>query len=407
MPADTVRARVNPLVLRWARQSMNYRIEDISRSTGVPPDVVEQWEHGDEMPTFRQLRLLANKVKRPLAALFLPEPPQEPPLPRDFRRLPGPDLGRFQPDTILAIRKARRIMEQASELAEALNEELPDPIPSVSLRDSVEQIAYEARLDLGVSVEEQMEWPSERKALQYWRDALSRKGVLALQVSMPREDARGFSLTGRRFSVIAVTSREEEPYVSRIFSLFHEYAHLCLRRPGVSNRGELEEEEGHGPRARVEAYCNRFAAAFLVPSADRAVADKLKTTSLLCRNALKVGQEDQCDRAIRETAHWFRVSKDVLLLRLKELGLLNPRLYEAVRTRWDEEYHRRARKKSGGPRRPDVTCLTERGRHFVSMVLAALDSGYLTMGDARDYLSVPAHYLGSVRERLASHGSYE
>ncbi len=59
MSADSVRAKVNPAVLRWARQSMNYPIDEISRSTGVPADVVERWECGDKMPTLRQLGLLA------------------------------------------------------------------------------------------------------------------------------------------------------------------------------------------------------------------------------------------------------------------------------------------------------------------------------------------------------------
>jgi hypothetical protein len=55
-----------------------------------------------------QARILAAYFKRPLAAFLLAEPPPEPPLPRDFRTLPhGKD--RFERDTRLAIRKARRL----------------------------------------------------------------------------------------------------------------------------------------------------------------------------------------------------------------------------------------------------------------------------------------------------------
>jgi Zn-dependent peptidase ImmA (M78 family) len=41
-----------------------------------------------------------------------------------------------------------------------------------------------------------------------------------------------------------------------VYTLIREYAHLLIRRPGISDQN---------PRNPVEAFCNRFEAAFLMP----------------------------------------------------------------------------------------------------------------------------------------------
>ena len=58
--------------------------------------------------------------------------------------------------------------------------------------------------------------------------------------------------------VVVVNQREVDQ--AKIFTLFHEYAHLILRRQGIC----LEREDVD--KRAIESWCNEFAAMFLVPS---------------------------------------------------------------------------------------------------------------------------------------------
>ena len=82
-------AHVTPEVLRWARESIGFEVEDAAARIRVPPEKLEGAESGDVLLTLRQAERAADVYDRPLAALFLPEPPEEEPQEAQFRRLPG------------------------------------------------------------------------------------------------------------------------------------------------------------------------------------------------------------------------------------------------------------------------------------------------------------------------------
>jgi transcriptional regulator with XRE-family HTH domain len=64
----TTSAHVTPEVLRWARESIGYELEDAASRIGVKPEELEGAEAGDLMLTLRQAERAANVYDRPLAA---------------------------------------------------------------------------------------------------------------------------------------------------------------------------------------------------------------------------------------------------------------------------------------------------------------------------------------------------
>jgi Zn-dependent peptidase ImmA (M78 family)/transcriptional regulator with XRE-family HTH domain len=383
------RVDLNPALLVWARESAGLSFADIARSVQVDPEVIEAWEKGEQQPTFRQLKLLANKVKRPLAALFLPTPPSEPPLPEDFRTLPGTTPNRFAPETLLAFRHARNIQQNTIELMETLGESPNVQVPGCSLNDNPEHFATEVRQRLGISVTTQLRWKDRYAALSAWRAAVEDTGVLVLQFSMPRRDARGFALTDRKAPVVAVTSKDAPE--ARVFSIFHEYCHLALGIGNVFNASALYSSSGRtSEKDRVEVFCNRFAAAFLLPKDAPEVQESLSSLATV----LSLDH----DRA-RVVARRFKVSKDVVLRRLHTLALISDSLYRKVAALWEREI---AEDPPGGDGGPDYVTLrySERGQRFSSLVLAALDRGEVSELEASDYLSVLPRHLDAIRERV-------
>ncbi|CAN5781353.1 hypothetical protein BH20ACI3_BH20ACI3_16560 [soil metagenome] len=58
-------------VLRWARESQGYSVEEVSSRLKRNPAEIAAWEAGEASPTYVQLETLAYKVyKRPLTVFF-------------------------------------------------------------------------------------------------------------------------------------------------------------------------------------------------------------------------------------------------------------------------------------------------------------------------------------------------
>lgn len=381
MPRKTARANVNPAVLRWARESAGLDTAAVARRLHIKADTVQDWESGATSPTLGSVQALAVAYKRPLAAFFLPEPPSEPSLPRDYRTLPSRQPAALSRDALLAIREARRMQSIATELRQELHRDEWWRAARVKSHAAPESVAALERRRLGVTFDEQFGWRSEHAALRGWRAALERLGVLTFQLKLPVEEARGFCLPQGGLPAIAVSSRDA--VAGRIFTLFHEYAHLllgssalCLPRPETTGRGQ-----------RTERFCNAFAGAVLVPL--DALSEERHLQSSLRRR-------ETAGRAISQLSSRFKVSRQVVLYRLRTMGVLSHGRFQDEMRRLDEEPRSKTKRRSGGPR-PAKRCLQERGMYFADLVLEAQSRELITNRDASDYLSLRVKHFDEIQ----------
>src|SRR2546425_2639980 len=306
MQRNTIEVNVKPSVLRWLRESAGLAVEDIARRLGTSETAVKAWESGDRRPTLRTLEELSVFLKRPLAAFLLPQRPSEPPLPTDFRCLPGKKKLPMGRATRLAIREARRMQGVAGDLTAQLGPPLRARIRKITLQTDPEAIAEAERKRLGIDLDEQVRWASAHGAFSRWRRAVEQLGVLVFQLPMPVEEARGFSLTDGSLPAIVVNS--SDAITARIFTLFHEYAHLLLDTAGVCLPHEGAEDQG-----QIEKFCNHFSGALLVPKA--ALLTDERTTQITRVPSV-------ADADLEELAWRFKVSKQVVWRRLQICGLI-------------------------------------------------------------------------------------
>jgi len=377
MAAKRFTVEVNPAVLRWARESGGYTSAQVADSIQVPEKSVVGWESGEPHPTWSELTKLARLYKRPVASLLLPDPPKEAPLPTDFRRLPDSNRG-LSPKTRWVIRTARWLVRRGSELERDLGIERVFQGPRVSPSDYPEQAAQEFRARLGVEIEEQVAWRTVGMALRRWRGAVEAQHVFVFQFGMPIEEVRGFSLLEEHRPAIVLN--QADAVAARVFTLFHELAHLVIGQPGVC----MPDEAGTGESQQVETFCNRFAAALLIPRTD--LEQRLPSSP--------------ADEEINHLARRYRVSRYVVLGRMHALGAISRGLYQRIVERWESRAETPVpppAKRKGGQDRA-ARCLAERGRRFVSLVLEADRRDYLPASDATSYLGIDLRDL----ERLAS-----
>lgn len=254
MPRKPLEVTVNPAVLRWARQSAGCTLEDSAAKLRVAGETLRAWESGKGHPPLTALIALADHYRRPLAALLLPEAPEEPAPPSDFRSLPE-KRGRLTSETLLAIRRARRLQSLARELMQAVGRSSTPQLGSSSLQSDAESLASVERSRLGMSLDEQIGWKTSYEAFRSWRSKLEQANLLVFQFTMRLEDCRGFSLADQE--PLAVVVNTSDAIHARIFTLFHEYGHLLLRIPGIC-LPEVKEARGRDERSQAEQWCNRL-----------------------------------------------------------------------------------------------------------------------------------------------------
>jgi len=284
------------------------------------------------------------------------------------------------------MRRARRIQRIDTELSQELGIRSESHLPRFRVSDSPENRGASVRSLLGISLEQQLGWPTDRDAFNVWRAAVEALGVLVLQLSIPVREARGFSLSDGPKPTIVVSSSDAVP--ARIFTLFHELGHLLLNMSGVCTP-DLRSEV----TANVEQFCNALSAAVLVPLSTLRTRHDLLNLD---------GSPGEADERLASAARTFKVSRYVVLRRLLTGQHITLQLFRRIMTRWEREDANQPRRQQGGPVKPAVQTVAQLGTHFVSLVLDAHSRNTITSSDVSDYLSLRLKHLPAVQSLIAA-----
>jgi len=369
--------------MQWVRQSAGFTADQVAKKLGTSSEAVLAWESGRRQPTIKTLEKLAEYYKRPLAVFLLPAPPAEPAPPKDFRVLHG-KAEPLSPKSRLAIRRARRLLSVAAILRTDLGRELTPTVGKARLSDAPEAMARIERERLGVDIEQQKGWRNPTEALREWRKAVEGQNILVFQLRMPVEEARGFTIAEQKLSAIIVNAADARR--ARVFTLFHEYAHLLLHQPGICYP-DMSHHHGIGDEQRVETWCNRFAGALLISKetveddADFRVAARATETM---------------PNLLAQLSSRYKVSTQVILTRMLTLGLIARRRYETELGRQQSLFKRPKPGRVFGPS-PSRRCLQEKGRLFVSLVMEGRRREAITYNDVADYLSLRVKHLDQLQ----------
>ncbi|MFC3229371.1 XRE family transcriptional regulator [Marinibaculum pumilum] len=386
--AKSVKALVEPAVLAWARKTAKLTVEEVSTRIHVDEVRISGWEdpETDDAPTVRQLQRLAGIYKRPLAVLYLSEPPTEFQALRDFRRHPG-STDPTSPDLVYQIRRAQERRHIALDLLSIENETPSRLELQASLASDPENVGRDVRDLLNVDEQQVSSWRDAREAFNGWRRAIESKGVLVFQVSgIPVSQMRGFSVWEPELPIIAVNMQDAPN--GRMFSLLHEFTHLMLREGGICDF----EEDDRSPSQAVEVFCNAVAGAALLPSSDLlgdpVVVDHGRGPAW-------------SDAELQDLSRRHRVSREVVLRRLLRFERTTPGFYRQTRQRFLQEYVR-ARESSTGFAPPSTLAVARLGKPFARLVLRSYRSERISLNAVSDYLGVRVKHLPKIEELVAA-----
>jgi Zn-dependent peptidase ImmA (M78 family) len=372
------RAYVTPSALRWARESIGFDLDDAATRVGVKAERLEQAERGEWQLTLRQAEVAARLYERPLAALFLPEPPEEEAPEAQFRRLPGAPAPPWPRQMRALARRIRDRQVAATELYDMLDEPAPWTGIDISYVDDPEQLAARARALLGIDLDYQRGWRDYTgyRPLREWVDAIEALGVLVMQDgSMAVDEMRGFASTHERVPAIVVNTNDDPR--ARAFTVVHELGHL------------LRARAGRPPVPTTEVWCNDFASGLLMP-AESFGADFGRRNE----NAL-LGRVDGL-------ALQYGVSPHAAAVRLARLRLARQQEVDDVVAELRERARQREPSEGGG--NYYLTTVARLGPAFIRLVLTAVDGQTVTYPAAAGLLGVKVNNFDRLRATAADRG---
>lgn len=386
--ASRIPALVNPPMLTWAREEAGYTLETAAEQAGFTVERLREWERSVAKPTVRQAQALAKCYHWPFGLFFLPQPPSLPPLAGVYRRLPGIQPGVESPELRLAI----RIMSHRREAALQLSGELGAPLVEfpmlIHLSEKPADAGRRLRSQLGVSAQDQLDWPDEWKAWRRWREAVETIGALVFQFpKVGLDQVRGVSLLCFPLPVIGINSKESSAG-ARSFTLMHELVHLALAR-GHEEQVAQTEQRSEADWREVERFAEEVASTLLIPE------------EVLARFLAKMSvPRDRWDLPpVRKLASIFRVTPSAMATRLRSLGALTWDGYWRWKRQWDT-YLGTLKPRGRGIATPAEKALSRGGRPFAQLVLEALDANRITAVDACRYLDLRFDHVEKLRTEL-------
>lgn len=349
------RAPIKGSTLQWAREAMGVERDELARAANVSEDRVAEFESGEVLPTLRQLELISKKLDRTLAFFFTEHPAEfDVPSTADFRAHNG------EPIPSLLAREMRRAEQHRNTIIDLEGRpSAPAIVGPIKWKNVVAQ-ATKLRSVLGLNDAFTPPENQENQVLNFWRGLLEHHGYLVFQTTRVDLNAfRGLSIYHEVLPIILLNGADSNN--GKVFTLFHEIAHLANRTSGMCGLDEAVNEE---------ALANAFAANFLMPKGQvEAIAARTKGTAY--------------DRA-EIVAGKFKVSVLAAGVRLRTLELISDEELERIKNESDERWHkvRTLRKAQAGGPAPWRTRYRDLGSGYIGTIARALEEERVDMLDA-------------------------
>ncbi len=382
-------AYVNPAMLVWARSETPFKTTEALEEEfpAVSAKKLNAWESGEDYPSITEAKKLPSIYKLPFAAFYLSEAPTKK-IKRytDRRTL----RGYYTEDISYALwSEIQRIEANRESIVELAADENPlKSIPHIS-SDNVSEIATTIRDYLGLNTPLRTKSAYGSNPFNYYRNIIERNGIVVAQISgVSVEEMKGISICFDPFPIIGINNKDYDK--SKVFSLFHELAHIFRRSSSLCTI-DIEEHSD-----QEEAICDRIAAEALMPE----VAFKRIANEYISR----FPEIDSI--CIDRIAGRFGVSTISALRRMFETNVIDRHTFFDLLAIITDEYNanieriEEARKGKNVPVYFHVKYLNQNGFLFPRTVLIAHASGKITHGEMCKTLGINSKHIGNIEQAV-------
>lgn len=367
---DKTSGNVNAKVLEWARKEAAYPTTEVARILEVPESIVVDWEQGSQQPNFNILRQLSLIYDTPFSYFFLSKLPQIISI-SDYRGKPQETKRQLSRDTKLVLREFRRLHRFSRILRNLVTTENTAPLNFISGNENMEELASRERRKLGITSNDKKQWRNKQYAWQQWRSAIENLGISVFSLRMSPLECHGAVISEKPYSILV--NRGDAP-AAKGFTLLHEYYHLLL-----NSEDSLYLCDSFP--SKTESKPNQFASLVLVSNQEFLEGLKEKDVHGY--------REFWPNSILDDLSKILLVSRDVVAIRLEQLGYAPEGFYAKRRLNWESSYRDTAGFGLGG--KTKMGHAREKiGDSTLNLIRNAIRSGAISTSDA-------ASFLGEVR----------
>ncbi len=355
---------VNNDALRFAREYYALTIEEVSVKTKIKSSVLEQYENGNDFPTYAQLEKLSDFYNKPMFYFF-----EKSVAKYEVDRVAFRRIGNEEPS-----KRIKELMESANiyklNLSELYKDEKGktffDLMKQHECKDGEKLICVLRQL-LDLSLDKQVSYNHADQLLEYLRDKLYDIGIYVFKDSFKDNTVSGLCIYDEEYPIILLNNKTT--FTRQLFTLFHEIYHIFCREADVDYISQNEENA-----------CNNFASFFLIPKED-------------FRHQLSLYDDFENEEVIRTLAKRYCVSNDAVMYRLLKEDKIDASYYRDQKILYFRES-----KSSGG--NFYFTRMSYLGNAYLNKVFSAYYSGQITKAQVGMYTKLkPIHIskLASMR----------
>lgn len=382
-------AYINPQMLVWARSETPFATTEAVEMLfpAITAKNLDAWESGVEYPSITEAKKLAGIYKLPFATFYLSEEPAKKVKKYTDRRTLK---GFYSEDISYALwSEIQRIESNRDSILEFSDDEAPvRNIPSIA-DNNVIGIATAIRNYFGLETPLRSKTAYGNNPFNYYRNIVERNGIIVTQVSgVDIEEMKGLSIYFDIYPIVAINNKDYDR--SKVFSLFHELAHIFRRSSSLCTIDMDEHSD------QEETICDRIAAAALMPE----IAFKKIAEECIARVG---GINSIC---IDRIAGRFGVSTLSALRRMFETKVINRKAFFDLLDVITEEYNANiahieaVRRGKNVPVFYHVKYLNQNGFLLPRTVLSAYATGKITHGEMCKALGVNSKHIGSIEQAV-------
>lgn len=366
---------INLDILKWARVSLGLSISEVAKRMKKKESEIEDWETGISFPTYSQLEKLAYEIyNRPIALFFFPDIPEEDTPKTEFRTLPEVLIEGLPVEIIKVYRKAKVFQINLAELYENSKPVSINLIDNYSLNDNIDilSLASDIRRDMGISIEEQFSWKNLDTAFKKWRTALEEKGIFVFKDAFRNDDFSGFCVYDETYPIIFINNSMSDS--RQVFTLFHELGHLLYHMGGIDFRDNRVLKSVKRKYSTYEVTCNKFASEFLVPE-----------------EIINKYELNKTEKQIEKLATLFSVSREVIIRKYLDFGIIDSEYYRKKVVQWAEETQKAKKKLKGG--NYYNTQIAYLGNTYIDIVFKKYYQNSISIENLSEYLNIKESYI--------------
>ena len=361
--------------MKWARETAGMSVEDAvarfakSVAKSITPETVKSWESGKAMPTYLQLEKIAAIYHQPVIVFYLRKPPEKDIIKSEFQFLPKAQAKALPYQIRFLVRAADNFRLNLYELHRGgQNPALKKIFADIRISTSHDMKKAAAKARRYLNLPDPQQYKNADEVFEARRECIERHGISVFKESFKHNNFSGFCLHDAQFPIIYINN--DMPIFRQSFTLFHELAHILMKKSGVDFRGDTTNTS-------EELACNRFAGEVLVPEAD--IKKNLSPNDALNNNA------------IASLANQYSVSQEVVVRQLRNINLIDRKLFDKKTAQLRKEQE--SQKQRHGPVNYAVRVYLYLSKSYTQAAYAKYHHGRIDERELADYLDTKVKYL--------------